>query len=94
MIGVAEAEQDQGADGQRHDRRRYPGREHGCEQRCECPHGGLGLGIPAHADALLELTEAEEEQYERGIHGEHGRDGGGVAPGVVDGEHRIEGQGA
>jgi hypothetical protein len=85
MIDVAEAEEHEGADGQWHNQ---PRTEHGREQRGERPHRGLGLGIPAPA-APLELTETEEEQYEHyGIHGEHGRDGAGVAPGVVDGDWR------
>ena len=56
-------------------------------------HRGLGLGVPASA-GLLEVTEAEEEEPERGVREQHESHGAGVAQGVVDGERRVEGQGA
>ena len=56
-------------------------------------HRGLGLGVPASA-GLLEVTEAEEEEPERGVREQHESHGACVAPGVADGERRVEGQGA
>ena len=86
---------DGGAHRRRHERR-HSGREHGREERRERPHRGSDLGsIPAPAAALLELTEAEEEQPQRDVGGEHEPHGGRVgAPGLVDGQRRVEGQGA
>lgn len=75
--------------------RRHPRCEHPGEQRGQRPHRGLDVPAPGRAAAVaLELAEAEEEEDEGGVGAEHEGGGAGVARRVVDGEPRVEGQGA
>jgi len=93
-LGLAEAEEDDGADDQRQQRRHPRGvGEHRREQRGERPHRGLdaaaaccGGGTAISTAAAVELTEAGEEEDECRVGDEHERDGAGASPGFADGE--------